>query len=153
MRIFTYSFYFCKGTKSCPLGWGPGPEDVGQKSLNLHLIWRHLQKISNPKLPNFIVETRRLSETFEGLNHSLAQSAGELWHFPKLPSLQGMASEQTDSSLYSRYTAARKFTTLPVKKSKLQSCEIFEYILYSSYWQSNKVFWANIRRLKGKVTY
>jgi len=30
-------------------------------------------KNSNPKLPNFLVETRRLSESFEGLNNSLVQ--------------------------------------------------------------------------------
>jgi len=40
-------------------------------------------KNSNPKHPNFLVETRRFSESVEGLNSSLAQSAGELRHLAK----------------------------------------------------------------------
>jgi len=42
-------------------------------------------KTSNPKLPNFLeIETGRRSESLEGLNSSLAQSAGGLWHLTKM---------------------------------------------------------------------
>jgi len=57
---------------------------MGNASRNLPLISRHSQRTSNPKRPNFLIETRRLSESFEGLNSSLAQWAGVLWHLPKL---------------------------------------------------------------------
>jgi len=36
-------------------------------------------KNSNPKFPNSLIESTSLSGSLEGLNSSLAQSAGELW--------------------------------------------------------------------------
>jgi len=45
-------------------------------------LWRHSQKIHNPQPKNlFQVQSRRLAESFEGLNSSLAQSVEELWHW------------------------------------------------------------------------
>jgi len=50
------------------------------KKTKLTLIMTSQTKRSNPKLPNvFLLETRRLSASLEGLNSSLAQSADELW--------------------------------------------------------------------------
>jgi len=44
-----------------------------------------LTKTSDPKLSIFVVEARRLFKSFEGLNSSLAQSAGELLHLAEIP--------------------------------------------------------------------
>ena len=41
-------------------------------------------KNSNPKLPYFLVETKRLSESVDGLNSSLAHSADELWNLAEI---------------------------------------------------------------------
>jgi len=59
-----------------PMGWSPGPGKGSQKHLHL---WR-----SHPKTPTkhenffFSISTRRLAESVEGLNSSLAQSPDEL---------------------------------------------------------------------------
>jgi len=40
------------------------------------------KKSATPNQKNFFrVQTRRLAESFEGLNNSLAQLAEELWHW------------------------------------------------------------------------
>jgi len=41
-------------------------------------------KTLKSKTFQFLVETRRLSESFKDLSSSIAHSAGELWHLPKL---------------------------------------------------------------------
>jgi len=74
---------FClvfKKRKIAARGWSPGPDDVNMQSLNLPLIVRHPQNISNPKLPKFLfIESARHPAFFESLNNSLPQSVGELW--------------------------------------------------------------------------
>jgi len=62
-----------------------------------------------------------------------------------------MASEQKKNEFFldSRYAKARKFTTLTVKMSKMQSLENFGLKLDSSYWEVNKLVWQTIRRLRG----
>jgi len=43
---------FFKGKHKVPsCDWGSGPDEVGQKDLNLPLLWRNPQKYSSPKLP------------------------------------------------------------------------------------------------------
>jgi len=70
---------FLEKHKAPSCGWSSGPDQVGQKKLNLPLFWRNPRK-THPKLPNFLqIETRSLSASLEGLNTSLALLAGELW--------------------------------------------------------------------------
>jgi len=60
------------------LGWRPGQGKVHQKAKNTHTCD---DSTDNPKPKTkilFSVSTRRLAESAEGLNSSLAQSAGEL---------------------------------------------------------------------------
>jgi len=68
-----------KDTKIDAWDWNPGPDDVGQKKPkpipNMKSPTKNLKSKSSQY---FLVETRRLSESFQGLNSSLAQSAGEL---------------------------------------------------------------------------
>ena len=62
------------------MGWGPGLAKGDQNFQNMPSLWRHLQKtpIENEKL-FFSMSTRRLAESVEGLNSSLALAVGDLW--------------------------------------------------------------------------
>ena len=51
----------------------------------LSQLWYHPQNSSIPTLPNFFIETTRLSTSLEGLNRYLAQSAVELWPTMLMP--------------------------------------------------------------------
>jgi len=51
-----------------------------QNFQNMPSLWRHLQKTPNENEKRFIsMSTRRLAESVEGLNSSLALAAGDLW--------------------------------------------------------------------------
>ena len=52
-----------------------------------------------------------------------------------------------------RYTEERKSATLTVKKSAIQSWEIFRHKVDSNYWQAINVFWQTIRRLRGERSH
>jgi len=56
--------------------WDPGPGNLGQKCLTYLTDVTH----KNLKSKTFLIPTRRLAASFEGLNSSLVQSPGELWH-------------------------------------------------------------------------
>ena len=60
------------------MGWGAWPAKGDQNFQNMPSLWRHLQKTptENEKSFFFLMSTRRLAETVEGLNSSLA---GALW--------------------------------------------------------------------------
>jgi len=60
--------------------WALGPANTGQNFQNMSSLLRHLQKTShrNRKL-FFSILTRRLAESVEGLNSSLALASGDLW--------------------------------------------------------------------------
>jgi len=61
------------------MDWGPGSGKGGQKCEKLPSLWRHLQKTPNPKRKAFFsISTRRLAESVEGLNSSLALAAGQV---------------------------------------------------------------------------
>ena len=60
------------------MGWGPGPAKGGQNFQNMPSLWRHLQKTPIQSENFFSISTRRLAESVEGLNSSVAQSPGEL---------------------------------------------------------------------------
>jgi len=57
-------------------GWGPGPDECeSNKSLNLPLLWRYPQKNQVQNIPiYFLIETRILPASLEGLKSSLALS-------------------------------------------------------------------------------
>ena len=57
-------------------GWDPGPDNLGQKCLNIPHLWRHPQKTQILK-KIFSLQTTRLTESFQSLNSSLSQSTGE----------------------------------------------------------------------------
>jgi len=62
------------------LGWGPGPGKFTKNCKNILSLWRHLQKTQNVKGNiNFLTCNLRITESPQGLNCSLAQSAGDLW--------------------------------------------------------------------------
>jgi len=56
-----------------------GPDEVGQKGLKTTPLMTSLIKIRYPKPTIFLLLTRRLVESFEDLNSSLAQSVEELY--------------------------------------------------------------------------
>jgi len=61
------------------MGWGPGPGKGGHKFENMPSLWRYLQKTPNWKQKTiFLMSARRLAESIEGLNSSLALAAGDL---------------------------------------------------------------------------
>jgi len=53
---FSPSFFLRKKASSC--GWGPGPDEMGQKGINLPSLWRQPRSTSNPKFPNFFIESK-----------------------------------------------------------------------------------------------
>ena len=59
-------------------GWALGQITWAKMAINLPHLWCHPQKKQKPK-KFFGLQTRRLTESFEGLNISIAQSIGELW--------------------------------------------------------------------------
>jgi len=63
-----------------PSGWTLDQATRAKMAQKLVHLWRHSQKIHNlqPKIFSR-VDSRRLSDPFEPLNSSLAQSAEELW--------------------------------------------------------------------------
>jgi len=67
--------------KSGSMGWGPGPVKGGQNFQNMPSLRRHLQKNPHQKRKTFFfsMSTRRLAESVEGLNSSLALAVGDLW--------------------------------------------------------------------------
>ena len=56
-----------------------GREKKGIKTLKHSHMWRPPKKTQNWKMFFFWLGTRRLAESVEGLNTSLAAAAGELW--------------------------------------------------------------------------
>jgi len=60
-------------------------------------LLRFPQKTQNSKLPNFLIETTRLAASLEGLNSSVAQSAGEL-RWCKVLKKSGVCGSWTDST-------------------------------------------------------
>jgi len=62
-----------------------GQVKLGQNGKNMPLLWHHPQKKTNPKTKIFSIWTRRLAESVEGLNSSLAQLAGKKWCCKALP--------------------------------------------------------------------
>ena len=66
--------------KNGSIGWGPGPAKGGQSFQNISTCGGPLNE---PPTKNgkrfFSISTRRLAESVEGLNSSLALAAGELW--------------------------------------------------------------------------
>jgi len=54
-------------------------------------------KKSNQKLPNFLIDTARLSASSEGLNSSLAQSTAELWLNKDFPNIGNVETERVES--------------------------------------------------------
>jgi len=55
-----------------PSGWDPGQVTWAKMAQNLLHLWCHSQKIYKPQLKIFSrVQTRRLAESFEGLNSCL----------------------------------------------------------------------------------
>jgi len=62
------------------MGWGPGPGKGDQKNAKTPPLVAFPPENPKPKTKNvfFSISTRRLAESAEGLNSSLAQSPGEL---------------------------------------------------------------------------
>jgi len=72
--------------KNGSLDWRPEPVKIGQKFKNTPTFPLCDVSPGEPQSQikkNFLIETRRLSASVEGLNSSLAIAAGELW--PKVP--------------------------------------------------------------------
>jgi len=67
------------GQKNGSMSWGPGPAKGGKHFQKMPSLWRHLQKIPTDSEKNFFsILATWLAETVDGLDRSLAQSAGEL---------------------------------------------------------------------------
>ena len=64
--------------KNGSLVWRPGPVKVGQK-FKPPTLWPPPRRTSNPNQIIFLIETRRVAASVEGLNSSLAIATGELW--------------------------------------------------------------------------
>ena len=63
--------------KNESMGWGPGPGKGGQK--NEKTLPLDILPINRQTKIFFLMSTRRLAESLEGLNSSLALAAGDLW--------------------------------------------------------------------------
>jgi len=65
------------------MGWGPGPGKGGRKKSKTPPRVAVPPANPKPKTKNvvFSISSRRLAESVDGLDSSLAQSAGELWIF------------------------------------------------------------------------
>ena len=74
--------------KNVSWGWGPGPDELGQKRPKTTPIMTSSTKTSNQNFPTFKFETARISASLESSNNSLAQSAGELWQNKPCQNLQ-----------------------------------------------------------------
>jgi len=63
------------------LGQRPGSGKDGQNNTKTPLLVTFLSESLKPKMKNvfFFMSTRRLAESVEGLNSSLALAAGDLW--------------------------------------------------------------------------
>jgi len=55
-----------------------GQSKWGQKFKNMPSLWRHQDKHPHPNQVIFLIETKRLAESVDGLNSSVAIVAGEL---------------------------------------------------------------------------
>jgi len=64
--------------KNGSMGWGPGLAKGGQNFQNMPSLWCHLQKTPTEKRFSSM-STRRLAESVEDSNSSLALAAGDLW--------------------------------------------------------------------------
>jgi len=63
-----------------------GQVKLAKKTQEYPHLWRYPQRTPNPKRKTFFsISTTRLAESVDGLNSSLAQSAGELWRCKALP--------------------------------------------------------------------
>jgi len=61
------------------LDWRPGPVKVGQKTENTPTLRACPRRTPHPNQKNFfLIEPRRLADSVEGLNTSLATAAGHL---------------------------------------------------------------------------
>jgi len=66
--------------KNGSMGWGPGSGKGGQKNAKTLPLVTFPPANAKPKTKkNFSMSTRRLAESVEGLNSSLAPAAGDLW--------------------------------------------------------------------------
>jgi len=66
--------------KNGSIGWGPGPGKGGQKNAKTPPLVTFPQQTPNQKQKKFFsMLTRRLVESVESLNSSLALAAGDLW--------------------------------------------------------------------------
>jgi len=66
--------------KNGSIDWGPGPGKGGQKNAKTPPLVTFPSANAKPKTKKFFsMSTRRLGESVEGLNSSLALAAGDLW--------------------------------------------------------------------------
>ena len=63
------------------MGWGPGPAKGGKRKAKTPPLVAVPPGNPKPKTKKifFSISTRRLAESVEGLNNSLALAAGDLW--------------------------------------------------------------------------
>jgi len=66
------------------LDWHLGTGSVGHENAKTPPFVTSPHKNPKPKTEFFSVETRRLAESVDGLNTSLALAAGDLWPAPSL---------------------------------------------------------------------
>ena len=78
MRIFVL-VSFKKETKSSFCHWGPWPDEVAQKDINLPWLRRHPKKLKSKISQLKKIRSTSLPASSEALNSSPAQSAGEEW--------------------------------------------------------------------------
>ena len=64
---------------NCPMDWGPGPGESGQKKAKHPHLQRYPQRTAKRK-PLFSISSRRLAESEDGLDSSLVPSRGKLAH-------------------------------------------------------------------------
>jgi len=68
------------GQKNGSIGWGPEPGKGGQKNAKILPLVTFPPANAKPKTKSlFPMSTRRLAESVEGLNSSLALPAGNVW--------------------------------------------------------------------------
>jgi len=88
--------------KNGPLGQRPGPGKDGQNNAKKTYLLRSPQKTNPKRKMFFLMSTRRLAESVEGLNSSLALAAGDLWPKKGVPVCWRVRSLKGQATIYQK---------------------------------------------------
>jgi len=129
------------------------PGKGGQNFENMPSLWRHLQKTPNRQRKTFFsISTRRLAESVEGLNSSLA--AGDFW--PKkgwlIAAVKGLIMHW--KKIYSKliWQVIQRFFSSHLCKQSQLLIRSFPFPKHFSSWHINKTTTTDFKTCKKQCT-